>query len=244
MPKKFFEMSAKELSKFEVSMKADDTAEIYLYGQIVGESWGGEYGISEKDIIKALKDIPKTVKNINVRVNSPGGSVFSGTTIYEFLKNHPAKVTAYVEGMAASIASIIIMASDEIVMGDAGMIMIHKPLVGVYGNANELQDMIEILDRIEYQMISIYLKRVKKSREEIANMLAKETYFGAEQAIEVGLADRKMDSSDESRYLAASILKDMKNMKQFKNLPEMESPEEISARLRREEIAELTKDIF
>ena len=68
------------------------------------------------------------------------------------------------------------MASDEIVMGDAGMIMIHKPLVGVYGNANELQDMIEILDRIEYQMISIYLKRVKKSREEIANMLKANEY--------------------------------------------------------------------
>lgn len=244
MSKKFFEKDVKELAKFEVSMKADDTAEIYLYGEIVSDSWGGEYGISEKDIIKALKEIPKSVKQINLRVNSPGGSVFSGSTIYELLKNHPAKVTAYVEGMAASIASIIIMASDEIVMGDAGMIMIHKPLVGVYGNANRLQDMIEILDRIEFQMVSIYLKRMKKSREDIAKMLSDETYFGAEDAIEIGLADRKTDSSDESRYLAACIIEEMSNKKQFRNLPKMESAEEISARLRRDEIAELTKDIF
>ena len=244
MSKKFFEMTSKEMNKFEIVSKDNGVADVFLYGEIVSDSYGGEYGISEKDIVNALKNIPRSVTQINLRVNSPGGSVFSGTTIYELLRNHPAKVTAYVEGFAASIASVIIMAADEIVIGEAAMIMIHKPLVGIYGNSNTLQDMIEILDKIEYQMISIYKKRMGASKEEIASMLSKETYFTAEQAIEAGLADRQFESSDESRYFAASFVKDLRNKNQFKNLPTLESMEDIAARARHDEIQKLTKDIF
>jgi ATP-dependent Clp endopeptidase proteolytic subunit ClpP len=244
MTKKFFEMTSKEMSKFEIVSKDNGVADVFLYGEIVSDSYGGEYGVSEKDIVNALKGIPRTVSQINLRVNSPGGSVFSGTTIYELLKNHPAKVTAYVEGFAASIASIIIMAADEIVMGDAAVIMIHKPLVGIYGNANTLQDMIEILDKIEYQMINIYKKRMDSSKEEIAQMLSKETYFTSEEAIKAGLADRITSSEDESRYFAACFVNNLRNTKQFKNLPTLESMEDIAARNRKAELMELTKDIL
>lgn len=245
MSKKFFEMTSKDMNKFEIVSKDNGVADVFLYGEIVSDSYGGEYGISEKDIVNALKAIPKTVTQINLRVNSPGGSVFSGSTIYELLRNHPAKVTAYVEGFAASIASIIIMAADEIVVGDAAVIMLHKPLVGIYGNAETLQNMIEILDRIEYQMINIYAKRMKSdSKEEIARILSKETYYTAEEAIKAGLADRTFESQDESRYFAACFVNDMKGKKQFKNLPTLESMEDIAARNRKAELLELTKDIL
>lgn len=208
--------------KFEIQNKAGETAEIFIYGEIGDNPWS-DSAISEKKIVAELQKLPKTIKQINVRVNSGGGAVFSGVTIYELLKNHPAKVTAYVEGIAASIASVIIMAADEIVISEAGMIMLHKPLVGVYGNVTELERMIDILDKIESQMISIYAKKTKKTRVELAKILSDETYFTAEEAIEAGLADRVMDATDESRYLAASIIENSN----FKRMPQMKSTTEL-----------------
>lgn len=231
---------SKQLSneaKFEIVSKNNTSAEIVLYGPI-GEGWDDSY-ISDKKMLSELRALPKNITNIDLRINSGGGSVFHGTTIYELLKAHPAKVTAYVEGLAASIASIIIMAADEIIMGDAGIIMLHKPLAPVYGNANELQNMIDVLDKIEHQMINIYKKRMKTtSREDIANILAKETWFTAEEAIEIGLADRMIDSTVEARYMAASIVE--KHMGGLKNLPKMESTKEIENRLIMEELNSLT----
>lgn len=225
-------------SKFEVSNKANNTAEILLYGPIGDSGWDDSY-ISDKAILKALRELPKNITQIDLRVNSGGGSVFHGTTIYELIKAHPANVTAYVEGLAASIASIIIMAADEIVMGDAGMIMLHKPLTAVHGNANEMQSTIDILDQIEMQMINIYRKKMKTtSREDIANILSKETWYAAEAAIEAGLADRMIDTTVEARYMAASIME--KHMSGFRNMPKFEASEDIQKKLMREELNSLT----
>jgi len=207
---------------FKIENKGETTAEIFIYGNIGDNPWD-DSSISEKTIVAELQKLPKTIKNINIRVNSGGGSVFSGVTIYELLKNHPAKVTAYVEGVAASIASVIIMAADEVVMGEGAMLMLHKPLVAVYGNTIELEKMIDILDKIETQMLSIYAKRTNKSRAELSKILADETWFTAEQAIEAKLADRIVDSSDESRYLAASIIE----KGNFRNKPQMKSSDAL-----------------
>jgi len=219
---------------FTIENKGETTAEIFIYGNIGDNPWD-ETSISEKKIVSELQKLPKTIKNINVRVNSGGGAVFSGVTIYELLKNHPAKVTAYVEGVAASIASVIIMAADEIVMGEAAMLMLHKPLVAIYGNTIELEKMIDILDKIENQMISIYAKKTKKSRAELSKILADETWFTADQAIEMGLADRSMASTDESRYLAASIIEGGN----FRNKPSVKS----SNALAKDKLKELTNNV-
>lgn len=222
-------------NKFEIQNKTETYAEIFLYGSIGNNPWD-DTAISEKDIADELRKLPKTIKNIDLRVNSGGGSVFSGTTIYELLKAHPAKVTAYVEGMAASIASVIIMAADEIIMGEGAFIMIHKPLSALYGNANDFQKTIDILDKIENQMVNIYKKRMSVSKTEIERMLAEETWFNDEEAIKLGLADKKMEMSAEARYLAASLIEGNTWMK---NKPQIKSTESMI----KEKLKELTNQV-
>lgn len=224
----------KPVKSFEILNKTETEAEIFIYGSIGDDPWD-DSAISEKQIATELRKLPKTIKNISIRVNSGGGSVFSGTTIYELLKSHPAKVTAYVEGLAASIASIIIMAADEIVMGEGALIMLHKPLVGIYGNANELEKMIEVLDKIENQMINIYAKRMKASRTEISKILAEETWFTAEEALDIGLAERTFDSG-ESVHIAASMIQ---NCTWMKNKPKIKTQDESN----KEKLKELTNKV-
>lgn len=216
--------------KLEIINKGETVSEILLYGAIGESFW--EDSISAKQFIEEVKKIPASVKEIHLRVNSPGGSVFDGMSIYERIKSEKKngrKVIAYVDGLAASIASVIIQAADEIVVGDGSMVMIHKPLVGVYGNAMEMERMISILDKIEEQMITIYAKKSGMSRVEIANALANETWYTSDEAIEIGLADSRVDAS-EGLQIAACMIQDCKWMK---NKPEIQNKNDlVRAKLR------------
>jgi ATP-dependent protease ClpP protease subunit len=200
-------------TKFEIKNRTETKAEILLYAPI-GESYF-EDSISAKTFSDELKKLPSTVKEITLRVNSPGGSVFDGMTIYERLKNHPAKVTAYVDGLAASIASVIIMAADEIIVGEGAMLMIHKPMSFVAGNSLELERMIDVLDKIENQMINI--------RTEISSALAQETWYTSDEAIEVGLASKKFEAK-ETLHIAASMIE---NCHWFKNKPSIQNRNDL-----------------
>lgn len=175
------------MKKFELKRKKKDSlwAELTLYGQI-GEDFFGD-GISAASVVDALKDYGD-IENLDVRINSVGGDVFEGLSIYNRLKQMKANVTVYVDGLAASIASIISMAGDEIIMGEGSLMMIHSPMTRVAGNARDFQDAIETLDRIENQMIDIYSRKVDVPRNELRTMLAKETWMNAEEAIELGFA--------------------------------------------------------
>jgi ATP-dependent protease ClpP protease subunit len=177
-------------------------AEIIIYDAI-GDSFFG--GVSAKDINAELKGIPSTVKNIDIRLNSPGGDVFDGMTIYERLKQHKAHKTIYVDGLAASIASIIAMAGDEVIMGEGSMFMIHKPLCFTYGNSDAHDHNCMLLDKIEEQMISIYAKKMDMSRAEIAKLLRDETWFNAQETIDVGLASKIIEASA-SLHMAAALM--------------------------------------
>jgi ATP-dependent Clp protease protease subunit len=211
----------KSKSSLQVINKTETVSEILMYGPI-GESFWDDTSISAKQFADELKTIPKTVKEIHLRVNSPGGSVFDGMTIYEKIKSERSngrKVIAYVDGVAASIASVIIQAADEVVIGDGGMVMIHKPLVGVFGNVTELERMISILDKIEEQMITIYAKKTGMSRLEISNALADETWYTSDEAIKVGLANSKFEAKDTLSLVASMVdgCKWMKNKPEIKN---------------------------
>lgn len=211
--------------KFQVTNKTETVVEVLLYGEI-GESWYDDSSVSAKQFADAMKEIPSSVKEIHLRVNSPGGSVFDGMTIFEHIKSqrvkHGRKVTAYVDGYAASIASIIIQAADEIIIGDGGFVMIHKPLVGVWGNTIELERMISLLDKIEEQMITIYSKKMSLSRAEIANKLAEETWMTSDEAIEFGLADKKFEAKETLQLVAT-----MGDYKWMKNKPSMTSQNDL-----------------
>lgn len=211
----------KNNKSFSIINKTETSAEILLYSSI-GESYF-EDSISAKQFSEELKKLPSSVKEITLRVNSPGGSVFDGMTIYERLKTHPAKVTAYVDGLAASIASIIIMAADEIIVGEGAAIMIHKPMSFVAGNSLELERMIDVLDKIENQMINIYAKKTGMSRSEISSALAKETWYTSDEAIEAGLASKKFEAK-ETLQIAASMIE---NCPWFRNKPKIKNKNEL-----------------
>ena len=208
---------------FSITNKTETTAEILLYGEI-GENWDGT-GITALKFTEELKKIPASVKNIDIRINSFGGSVFEGMVIYTRLKEHKAKKTVYVDGLAASIASVIAMSGDEIVMGDGSFIMIHKPISGVRGNAHEMERMIGILDKIEEQMITIYSKKTKMSRAELSSMLDAETWIPCEECMKLGMADRQIEAK-ETLYLVASAFE--KGSKFFKNAPKIKTTSDIA----------------
>jgi len=197
---------------FEIKNQTNKEADIVLYGSI-GESFWDD-SISAKEFHQALKELPSTVETLNVRINSPGGDVFDGITIYNRLKQHKAKKVVYIDGMAASIASIIAMAGDEVIIGEGAQVMIHKPWTMAMGNSLELDSIINRLDDIEEQMLSIYSKRTGLDRSELRSMLAKETWLLSEEAIDLGFADKTMD---EDFAIAASW--NVEDARWFKSKP-------------------------
>jgi len=164
----------------------DAIATIRIFGPI--DSWGGFWGVSAKDVSEALDGLPATVTGINVRLNSPGGEVFEALAILNLLRAHKATITAVVDGLAASAASVIAAAADETVMSPGTQLMIHSPLSFDYGNATELRKTAEVLDSIEASLIEIY--QAKAGDHDWTALLADETWFTAAQAVELGLADR------------------------------------------------------
>lgn len=189
-------------SPLRILSKTETEAEVVIYDQIGGGFWSE--GISAKQFSEELKKLPETTKNINVRINSPGGDVFDGIAIYNRLKQHKAKKTVYIDGLAASIASVIALAGDEIIMGDGALYMVHLPWTWAMGNRSELDNVINRLTDIEEQMLGIYSKKSKISRTEMRALLEAETWMNADDAIEKGFADKK---SEETFAIAASVFK-------------------------------------
>lgn len=182
--------------------KSATKAEIVIYSQI-GASWWDE-GLSAKQFSDILKDLDPAVNEITVRINSPGGDVFDGVAIYNRLKQHKAKIIVHIDGLAASIASIIALAGDEIIMGEGALFMIHLPWTFAMGNRNDLDNVVNRLTDVEEQLVSIYAKKSRLDRSEIKSMLEAETWLDADQAIEKGFVDRKSD--EEAMPIAASAM--------------------------------------
>ena len=184
--------------------KSTTRAEILIYGDV-----GGYYedSVRASEFSKGLSSLPSTVNEIDVRISSLGGCCMEGTSIYNRLKNHKAKVNIYVDSMAASIASIIAMAGDNIYMGEGAEIMIHDPWTYTAGNSRDLMATIERLDEVTEQLVSVYQKRTGLGRSEIKEYMANETFFDAKQSIELGFATGMM-ADNETLNFAASLKPD------------------------------------
>lgn len=161
------------------------SAEIHILDDI-GPSWAGMVGA--KGVAAELKGLGN-VKQIDVRVNSLGGSVFEGFAIYNLLKDHPAKVTMHVDGIAASAASTIVMAGDRIMIAKNGFLMIHDPSSIIWGSAEELRKQADLLDGLKQKIADVYASRGKKDAATFSDWMTAETWLDAEQSIEAGLAD-------------------------------------------------------
>lgn len=184
--------------QFRADTKAG-TGELLLYGELSDYSWWGDEVTPKqfKEDLDALGDI----STLKVFINSPGGDVFAGSAIYSMLKRHQAKVEVYIDGLAASAASIVAMAGNTIVMPINAMIMVHNPWTFAAGNANDLREMADTLDKISESMIAVYQERTGLGREKIIELLDAETWMTAEEAIEQGFADE----IEEAKQVAASI---------------------------------------
>ncbi len=158
-------------------------AEVLIYDEI------GAYGVSAKGFLAELGALPDSMP-IDLRLNSPGGSVFDAVAIYNALKRHDGKVTVTIDGIAASAASYVAMAADEIVMPENAFLMIHDPSGLVMGTAGDMRDMAEALDKIAGSLIKGYAAKSGKPDDEIATLMAAETWFDAAEAVEAGFADR------------------------------------------------------
>jgi ATP-dependent Clp protease, protease subunit len=172
-------------SWYEIRARTSGT-EVLIYDEI------GAYGVSAKGFLADLSALPDGAP-IDLRLNSPGGSVFDAVAIYNALKRHSGEITVWIDGIAASAASYIAMAGDEIVMPENAFLMIHNPSGLVMGTSAEMREMADTMDKIAGSMIRGYAGRSGRSEEEIAALMAAETWFDAEAAITAGLATRMVE---------------------------------------------------
>lgn len=182
--------------------------DINIYGPVVDSSWWNEGVVTPKQIQDALQGA-SNVGQINVHINSPGGSVFAGQAIHNMLKQHPANVTVYIDGLAASIASVIAMAGNKIIMPPGAMMMIHNPLVGMYGSymASEMRETADFLDKIKESLVATYMARqTKKSKDEVIALMDATTWFTAQDALDSGFADEVEGSTPISSNMTGKVL--------------------------------------
>lgn len=172
----------------EVRAAADDDNSISIYDSI-GEGWDGN-GVTAKRISAALRSLAG--KDVVVNVNSPGGDFFEGVAIYNLLRAHKGKVTVRVLGLAASAASVIAMAGDEIQMGEGAFLMIHNAWAVAVGNRHDLADVAAYLEPFDQAMAQMYAARTGKPESGMAKLMDEETWIDAEKAIEEGFATGKV----------------------------------------------------
>lgn len=174
---------------------SESEGELTIYGDI-GESWFGD-SVSSKKFAKALKDLGD-ISNITVKINSGGGDVFTGHAIYAMLKDHKARVTAKIEGLAASAASVIAMAADEIIIHASDFMMIHNPAASTSGEAKDFSKMVEVLGVIKDGIVNAYTAKTGKSKDEVSKLMDAETWMTGEDAVKEGFAD-KLDTTPSNK---------------------------------------------
>ena len=169
-------------------MKNDEekSAELILYGSIGSDEYWDD--ISDKAFKQDIENLGD-VENIILHINSPGGSVFSAVAIANTLKNHKAKITANIDGLAASAATIITSACDTVKMPKNALFMIHNPITFAYGNNQEMQKIIEMLDKVKNSIIETYLNKTKTDKETLSELMDNETWMDAKTAKEYGFID-------------------------------------------------------
>ena len=168
-----------------VAQAESKSAEVYLY-DVIGEDMFG--GVSAKNFADQL-DALGPLDTITVRINSPGGSVMDGTAIYNTLKRHQARKIVEIEGVAASAASFIAMAGDEINMAENSFMMIHQAQGFAMGPESEMRKMADVLDKMDETIAKIYANRSGRKPDTMMRMMVDETWFTAEEAVEAKLAD-------------------------------------------------------
>lgn len=205
---------------WQFNAKGNSTGELMLYGDISSSTWWGDE-VTPKDF-KANLDSLGDIQTLNIYINSNGGDVFAGQAIYSMLKRNTAQKNVYIDGLAASIASIIAMAGDKIIMPANAMMMIHNPWTMAMGNSHDFRKLADDMDKIRESMLSVYESKTGMKQEDIIPLLDSETWLTAQDAFDKGFCDE----IEEEKQVAASLNGEFLNvngvnmdLKRFKNTP-------------------------
>jgi len=212
---------------YNIQNKAGETADIYIFDEI------GTYGVTAQEFItdiKGLKDMP-----INLRINSLGGDVFDGMAMYNVIKRREAKTTVYIEGIAASIATIIALGADEVVMAENSLFMIHNAWGGTMGESKDMRKTADTLDKITSELTDIYRKKTGLSYDALAEMMDEETWLNANEAFELGFIDTISDSIK----VAAKY-----DVSKFKNITQEEIQNKLSININNKKMTNELKEWF
>ena len=207
--------------KFWNVMKNDEekSAELILYGSIGSDEYWDD--ISDKAFKQDIENLGD-IENITLHINSPGGSVFSAVAIANTLKNHKAKITANIDGLAASAATIITSACDIVRMPKNALFMVHNPITFAYGNNQDMQKTLEMLNKVKNSIIETYLNKAKTDKETLSELMDNETWMSAEEAKEYGFIDEILDENVEKEVIENKLI--INNMafdiSRFKNFKE------------------------
>jgi len=184
---------SEELSRtqwgFAIRGEGSESVEIDVY-DVIGDSWWG--GVSGRSIRQKLRSA-QDAKRISVKIHSNGGDVIEGLAIYNQLKNSPAHVTVQIDGIAASMASVIAMAADEISMPESSWMMIHNPWAFAIGESDDLREHADLLDKHKAALVAIYAERTGIAAEEVAKLMDAETWMNGKEAVDLGFADKLTD---------------------------------------------------
>jgi ATP-dependent protease ClpP protease subunit len=205
-----------KIKRVFASAVKNKTLELLVYGEI-GEQWWSDRGITAQwvsDEINAAGDFDR----IAVRINSPGGSCFEGVAIYNRLRAEGKPVDVFVDGLAASAASVIAMAGDTISVGLGAMIMIHNAWSFAAGDGDELRKVADTLDKISVTIGTIYVDRSKNDAATIKQLMDAETWMDAETAVEKGFADAVVTPDSDESEKARALARDF-NLKGYKHVP-------------------------
>ena len=165
---------------YEINNSVDVT-DVYLFNDI------GTFGVSAQSFVEEIKEYEG--KELAIHINSLGGEVFDGMAIYSIIQRRKAKTTVYIEGIAASIASVIALAADEVIMSENSLLMIHNAWGGTQGDASEMRKQADVLDKITNEIAEIYVKKTNLPYDEIIRLMSEETWLTAEEAVAMGFVD-------------------------------------------------------
>lgn len=194
-------------SWFRMQAGPASNADIFIYDEI------GYWGVTAKQFVSDLKALGE-VSHINLHINSPGGDVFDGIAIFNALKHHGAAITVHIDGVAASMASVIAMVGNPVIMPENTMMMIHKPWGFAGGDANDMRDYADLLDKVESVLIPAYAQKTGKPPEEIAALLEDETWMSGAECLAMGFADQTTPA------LQAMACIQSKRIEEFEKMPD------------------------
>ena len=212
---------------YNIQNKAGASTDVYIFDEI------GMWGVTAQNFISDIKDLKDTP--INLRINSLGGDVFDGLAIYNVIKKRTAKTTVYIEGIAASIATIIALGADEVIMSENSLFMIHNASGGAMGESKDLQKTAQVLDKITRQLAEVYESKTGLSQEAIQDMMDEETWLNAQEAFDLGFIDTISDAIK----IAAKY-----DVSKFKNITQEEIKNKLSININNKKMTNELKEWF